>query len=111
MNVASGPLSNLPGSSRVSTVRRANQQAGAQSTGRVHINAETPTAAEARALTRAVSVVSARFPLKSKKLPDRVAPKGNQQSLMANRIGLPPWTDPTGFISSERFGTRDFSSS
>lgn len=89
MNVASGPLTKLFGSVRASEVRRASQHA-CWSAGRVHITAETPTADEARAPTNAVSVVSGRLPLKSKKLPDSVAPNGNQQSLMANKTGLPP---------------------
>ena len=76
-------------------MRKASQQEGFCSrTGRVHMTAETPTAVEAKVLMSAVRVVSGCFPLKRRTLPERVAPKGNQQSLMAKRTGLPPWTVP-----------------
>jgi hypothetical protein len=39
-------------------------------------------------------VVSGCFPLKSNTLPESVAPNGNQQSLIAYKTGLPPWTLP-----------------
>lgn len=39
-------------------------------------------------------VESIRFPEKRATLPDKVAPSGNQESLMAKRTALPAWTLP-----------------
>ena len=97
MKVASGPFS-CCGFWKMSAVRKASQQ---EEPGCVHITAETPTAEAARAPTRAVKVVSGCLPLKSNTLPERVAPNGNQESLMAYKTGLPPWTLPTSVITSE----------
>ena len=48
-------------------------------------------------------VESGRLPLKSRTFPDKVAPNGNQELLMANRMEFPLWTLPT---SSKMVGPR-----
>lgn len=86
MKVTSGPLS-FCGFWKTSAVRKANQQ---EAPGGVHITAEMPTPDAAKVPISAVNVVSGRLPLKSNMLPESVAPKGNQQPLMAYKTGLPP---------------------
>lgn len=91
MKVESGALS-LFGSSKLCEVRRASHE---EVPGLVHMTADTPTDEAARLPMSDINDASGLLLLKSITLPERVAPNGNQQSLIANRTGFPPCTLPT----------------